>query len=103
MRRLHIDGADGVDGPRQLVLCSFVKPFYLRHAEGLLDREARILTTVHRILQRYSPGVCGTGSGSARINRRSIDRLAVTVSTRARRVPAGPPASAPSVGAPPAS
>ncbi|MEU6655787.1 hypothetical protein ABZ904_42095 [Streptomyces sp. NPDC046900] len=65
-----------------------LKPFYLPHSEGLLDREPRILTTVHRILQRYSPGVCGTGSGSARINRRGIDRLAVTVSTRARRVPA---------------
>ncbi|MEU4098235.1 phosphotransferase [Streptomyces sp. NPDC026673] len=41
MRRLRVVGRDG---ERQLVLRSFVAPFYLRHAEGLLDREARILT-----------------------------------------------------------
>ncbi|MDX3098133.1 aminoglycoside phosphotransferase family protein [Streptomyces sp. ME19-03-3] len=41
MRRLTVtDGSNG----RQLVLRSFVEPFYLRHAEGLLTREARILT-----------------------------------------------------------
>ncbi|MEU6476571.1 aminoglycoside phosphotransferase family protein [Streptomyces sp. NPDC047017] len=41
MRRLRIAGPGG---GRQLVLRSFVKPFYLRHAEGLLTREAQILT-----------------------------------------------------------
>ncbi|WP_326579775.1 aminoglycoside phosphotransferase family protein [Actinacidiphila glaucinigra] len=40
MRRLRVTGPG--EG-RQLVLRSFVKPFYLRHAEGLLTREARIL------------------------------------------------------------
>jgi aminoglycoside phosphotransferase (APT) family kinase protein len=40
MRRL------GIRGPgcrRSLVLRSFVKPFYVRHAEGLLTREAAVL------------------------------------------------------------
>ncbi len=41
MRRLDL--CDGPDGRRSLVLRSFVKPFYLRHAEGLLTREAAIL------------------------------------------------------------
>ncbi|MFS8199410.1 phosphotransferase family protein [Streptomyces sp. CWNU-52B] len=41
MRRLHISGAGG---RRQLVLRSFVKPFFLRAAEGLLAREAQVLT-----------------------------------------------------------
>ncbi|MEU1622682.1 phosphotransferase [Streptomyces sp. NPDC005722] len=41
MRRLHVTGPGG---GRQLVLRSFVEPFYRRHAEGLLTREARILT-----------------------------------------------------------
>ncbi|CAM5545621.1 phosphotransferase family protein [Streptomyces avidinii] len=41
MRRLDLDGGPG--GRRSLVLRSFVKPFYLRHAEGLLTREATIL------------------------------------------------------------
>lgn len=40
MRRLSIVGPDG---RRDLVLRSFVKPFYVRHAEGLLSREAEIL------------------------------------------------------------
>ncbi|MGW6579085.1 phosphotransferase family protein [Streptomyces globisporus] len=40
MRRLDIGGPGG---PRSLVLRSFVKPFYVRHAEGLLTREANIL------------------------------------------------------------
>lgn len=39
MRRLDIRGPAG---RRSLVLRSFVKPFYVRHAEGLLTREARI-------------------------------------------------------------
>lgn len=39
MRRLRIVGGDG----RALVLRSFVRPFYLRHAEGLLTREAATL------------------------------------------------------------
>src|SRR5262245_36357403 len=39
MRRLHIIGPRG---ERSLVLRSFVKPFYLQHAEGLLTREADI-------------------------------------------------------------
>lgn len=40
MRRLDICGRDG---RRSLVLRSFVKPFYVRHAEGLLTREAAVL------------------------------------------------------------
>ncbi|MFF3721523.1 phosphotransferase family protein [Streptomyces erythrochromogenes] len=40
MRRLDLCGADG---GRSLVLRSFVKPFYVRHAEGLLNREAAVL------------------------------------------------------------
>ncbi|MEU3950699.1 phosphotransferase [Streptomyces sp. NPDC029526] len=40
MRRLDICGPGG---RRSLVLRSFVKPFYVRHAEGLLAREAAIL------------------------------------------------------------
>ncbi|MFF8828880.1 phosphotransferase family protein [Streptomyces sp. NPDC015131] len=41
MRRLDLVGAAG--GGRSLVLRSFVKPFYVRHAEGLLNREAAVL------------------------------------------------------------
>ncbi|MCM2580067.1 phosphotransferase family protein [Streptomyces meridianus] len=41
MRRLHVCGPNG---SRQLVLRSFVKPFFLRHAQGLLTREAAVLT-----------------------------------------------------------
>ncbi|MCS0604163.1 aminoglycoside phosphotransferase family protein [Streptomyces sp. LP11] len=40
MRRLDIAGPDG---RRSLVLRSFTKPFYVRHAEGLLNREAAVL------------------------------------------------------------
>ncbi|MFF0218697.1 phosphotransferase family protein [Streptomyces vinaceus] len=40
MRRLDLRGPRG---RRTLVLRSFVKPFFLRHAEGLLTREADIL------------------------------------------------------------
>ncbi|WP_434091145.1 phosphotransferase family protein [Streptomyces flaveus] len=40
MRRLDISGPGG---RRSMVLRSFVKPFFLRHAEGLLSREADIL------------------------------------------------------------
>ncbi|MGA5020038.1 phosphotransferase family protein [Streptomyces griseoincarnatus] len=40
MRRLDVTGPDGA---RSLVLRSFVKPFFVRHAEGLLTREADIL------------------------------------------------------------
>lgn len=40
MRRLDVTGPDG---PRSLVLRSFVKPFFVQHAEGLLTREADIL------------------------------------------------------------
>ncbi|MFB7179788.1 phosphotransferase family protein [Streptomyces sp. NPDC056257] len=40
MRRLDLRGPDG---RRSLVLRSFVKPFYLRHAEALLTREANVL------------------------------------------------------------
>lgn len=40
MRRLDICGPGG---RRSLVLRSFVKPFYVRHAEGLLTREAAVL------------------------------------------------------------
>ncbi|MEV4995245.1 phosphotransferase family protein [Streptomyces niveus] len=39
MRRLDIRGPGG---RRSLVLRSFVKPFYVRHAEGLLTREASV-------------------------------------------------------------
>ncbi|MEW1688304.1 phosphotransferase family protein [Streptomyces sp. NPDC091265] len=41
MRRLSVAG-DGAPGP--LVLRSFVKPFFVLHAEGLLTREADVLT-----------------------------------------------------------
>ncbi|MFF4367701.1 phosphotransferase family protein [Streptomyces sp. NPDC001594] len=41
MRRLQLTG--GAAGPRSLVLRSFVRPFYLRAAEGLLTREADVL------------------------------------------------------------
>lgn len=40
MRRIEVTGPDG---GRTLVLRSFVKPFFVRHAEGLLGREAAIL------------------------------------------------------------
>ncbi|KOT33963.1 aminoglycoside phosphotransferase [Streptomyces caelestis] len=40
MRRLDVCGPDG---RRSLVLRSFVKPFYARHAESLLAREAAVL------------------------------------------------------------
>ncbi|MFD6230252.1 phosphotransferase family protein [Streptomyces sp. NPDC060232] len=40
MRRLDLAGPGG---RRSLVLRSFVKPFYVRHAEGLLTREAAVL------------------------------------------------------------
>ncbi|MDH6228378.1 aminoglycoside phosphotransferase family protein [Streptomyces sp. MJP52] len=40
MRRLDICGRGG---RRSLVLRSFTKPFYVRHAEGLLTREAAVL------------------------------------------------------------
>ncbi|MFD7649720.1 phosphotransferase family protein, partial [Streptomyces albidoflavus] len=40
MRRLDLRGPGG---RRSLVLRSFVKPFYVRHAEGLLTREAAVL------------------------------------------------------------
>ncbi|WLQ33596.1 phosphotransferase [Streptomyces castrisilvae] len=40
MRRLCIEGPGGSG---HLVLRSFVKPFYVRHADGLLSREAEIL------------------------------------------------------------
>ncbi|EST37062.1 hypothetical protein N566_14975 [Streptomycetaceae bacterium MP113-05] len=40
MRRLRIGGEGG---PRWFVLRSFVKPFFVRHAEGLLTREADVL------------------------------------------------------------
>ncbi|MEU4167012.1 aminoglycoside phosphotransferase family protein [Streptomyces sp. NPDC026665] len=40
MRRLRISGPEG---QRALVLRSFEKPFYLRHADGLLSREATVL------------------------------------------------------------
>ncbi|MEU8825455.1 aminoglycoside phosphotransferase family protein [Streptomyces sp. NPDC048636] len=40
MRRLRVVGPGG---RRDLVLRSFVKPFYVQHADGLLSREAAIL------------------------------------------------------------
>ena len=40
MRRLDIEGADG---SYSLVLRSFVKPFFVEHAPGLLTREADVL------------------------------------------------------------
>ncbi|WP_037908492.1 phosphotransferase family protein [Actinacidiphila yeochonensis] len=40
MRRLDVSGPGG---QRSLVLRSFVKPFFVRHAEGLLTREAAVL------------------------------------------------------------
>ncbi|MET9154992.1 aminoglycoside phosphotransferase family protein [Streptomyces griseoflavus] len=41
MRRLDLRGPAG---RRSLVLRSFVDPFFVRHAEGLLNREAEVLT-----------------------------------------------------------
>lgn len=41
MRRLDLHGPGG---RRSLVLRSFVKPFFVRHAEGLLSREAAVLS-----------------------------------------------------------
>jgi aminoglycoside phosphotransferase (APT) family kinase protein len=41
MRRLRVQGPAGAE--RTLVLRSFVEPFYLRHAAGLLTREAGML------------------------------------------------------------
>lgn len=41
MRRLDIEGRNGE--PRSLVLRSFVKPFFVKHAQGLLTREADML------------------------------------------------------------
>ncbi|CAL9418774.1 phosphotransferase family protein [Streptomyces sp. enrichment culture] len=45
MRRLDVDGPGG---RRSLVLRSFVKPFFVRHAEGLLCREAGVLRLLGR-------------------------------------------------------
>ncbi|MEU2181450.1 phosphotransferase family protein [Streptomyces thermolilacinus] len=45
MRRLDVDGPGG---RRSLVLRSFVKPFFVRHAEGLLCREADVLRLLGR-------------------------------------------------------
>ncbi|ELP66932.1 phosphotransferase family protein [Streptomyces turgidiscabies] len=42
MRRLDLCGPEGRQ--RSLVLRSFVKPFFVQHAEGLLTREATILS-----------------------------------------------------------
>ncbi|MFI6682055.1 phosphotransferase family protein [Streptomyces sp. NPDC050485] len=44
MRRLYVGG----DRPRSVVLRSFVKEFYVRHAAGLLTREADVLTLLGR-------------------------------------------------------
>ncbi|MFE9553242.1 phosphotransferase family protein [Streptomyces sp. NPDC006692] len=44
MRRLDV----GVERPRSVVLRSFVKEFYVRHAAGLLMREADVLTLLAR-------------------------------------------------------
>ncbi|MCP9958961.1 phosphotransferase family protein [Streptomyces sudanensis] len=45
MRRLDVEGPGG---RRSLVLRSFVEPFYVRHAEGLLNREADVLRLLAR-------------------------------------------------------
>ncbi|MCQ0022785.1 phosphotransferase [Streptomyces somaliensis DSM 40738] len=45
MRRLEVEGPGG---RRSLVLRSFVRPFYVRHAEGLLNREADVLRLLAR-------------------------------------------------------
>ncbi|CAN3984659.1 phosphotransferase family protein [Kitasatospora purpeofusca] len=50
MRRLAVEGPAGRDA---LVLRSFVKPFYVRHAQGLLTREADVLT----MLAEHARGV----------------------------------------------
>ncbi|WP_262386978.1 aminoglycoside phosphotransferase family protein [Streptomyces sp. TRM49041] len=42
MRRVRVAGGAGA-GAYDLVLRSFVKPFFVRHAEGLLNREAAVL------------------------------------------------------------
>ncbi|MFJ3923436.1 phosphotransferase family protein [Streptomyces sp. NPDC090022] len=45
MRRLRLTGPDG---PRALVLRSFVKPFYAVHAPAMLGREMAVLDLLHR-------------------------------------------------------
>ncbi|MER5276529.1 aminoglycoside phosphotransferase family protein [Streptomyces sp. NPDC002809] len=45
MRQLSITGGEA---PGHLVLRSFVKPFFVRHAEGLLTREADVLALLGR-------------------------------------------------------
>ncbi|WP_374983091.1 phosphotransferase family protein [Streptomyces fradiae] len=45
MRRLDVAGPKG---RRSLVLRQFVKPFFVRHAEGLLGREAEVLRLLGR-------------------------------------------------------
>lgn len=46
MRRLDVSGPAGLR--RSLVLRSFVEPFFVRHAEGLLTREADVLRLLAR-------------------------------------------------------
>ncbi|MFF1924443.1 phosphotransferase family protein [Streptomyces sp. NPDC058221] len=41
--QMRLLGVAGGDAPGALVLRSFVKPFFVRHAEGLLNREAAVL------------------------------------------------------------
>lgn len=45
MRRIHLHGPGG---ERTLVLRSFVRPFYRKHADGLLRREAGVLRLLDR-------------------------------------------------------
>ncbi|MGE7436263.1 phosphotransferase family protein [Kitasatospora sp. NPDC001175] len=52
MRRLHVHGPDG---ERRLVLRSFVRPFYLRHADGLLRRESGVLRLLDGLAGRPVP------------------------------------------------
>ncbi|MFD8371056.1 phosphotransferase family protein [Streptomyces sp. NPDC059688] len=111
----EIRGLDvrGPSGRRSLVLRSFVRPFFVRHAEGLLTREAAVLRLLHdtdipaarlvavdataeycdhpSLLMSRLPGTLRLGGGDA--DRRAellarqllrIHRLPVTVESRPR-------------------
>ncbi|MFB7665402.1 phosphotransferase family protein [Kitasatospora sp. NPDC056138] len=52
MRRIHLQGPGG---ERTLVLRSFVRPFYRKHADGLLRREAGVLRLLDRPDDRPVP------------------------------------------------
>ncbi|MFE7593946.1 phosphotransferase family protein [Kitasatospora sp. NPDC057512] len=63
MRRVDVERAGG-EGPYALVLRSFVKPFYRRHAPGLLAREAAVLRLLEGggVPAAHLRGVDGSGA-----------------------------------------